>query len=134
VIARRGHPLAGAANLTIAELLYFGWLLPIRQTPARALFDQYLARQGAVPPSQVVETSSLSTIRGLLLASNRLALLSRHQVHFEEATGLLVALPIRLEGTSRPIGITLRAHTTTSPAAQLFCDQLRNTANALDFF
>ena len=132
VIAGRGHPLAGAANLTIAELLDFGWVLPIRQTPARALFDQYLARQGAASPSQVVETSSLSTIRGLLLASNRLALLSRHQVHFEEAAGLLVALPIRLEGTSRPIGITLRAHTTPSPAARLFCDELRNMADALD--
>ena len=132
VIAGRGHPLAGATQVTIAELLEFGWVLPIRQTPARALFDQYLARQGAASPSQVVETSSLSTIRGLLLASNRLALLSRHQVHFEEAAGLLVALPIRLEGTSRPIGITLRAHTTPSPAARLFCDELRNMADALD--
>ena len=47
---------------------------------------------------------------------------------------MLVALPIRLEGTSRPIGITLRANTTPSPAARLFCDELRNMADELDFF
>ena len=121
VIAGREHPLARAKTVNLRKLLEFGWVLPMHQTPARALFDQYLARKGAAPPAQIVETSSLSTVRGLLLASNRLALLSRHQVHFDEVAGLLVALPIRLEGTLRPIGITLRAHTTPSPAAKLFC-------------
>tara|TARA_R110001592_G_scaffold363395_1_gene687513 strand:- start:22062 stop:23306 length:1245 start_codon:yes stop_codon:yes gene_type:complete len=132
VIAGRDHPLAGAQTVTLPSLLEFGWVLPMHQTPARALFDQYLARESASPPAQIVETSSLSTVRGLLLASDRLALLSRHQVHFDEMAGLLVALPIHLEGTSRPIGITLRAHTTPSPAARLFCDELRNMTAVLD--
>ena len=126
VISGRNHPLAKAKKVTLTELLAYGWVLPVRQTPARALFDEFLARQGAPSPSQIVETSSLSTIRGLLLASDRLALLSRHQVHYEEAAGLLAALPIRLKGTRRPIGITLRANTTPSPAATLFISELRN--------
>jgi len=134
VIAGRDHPLGSAKTVTLPKLLEFGWVLPMQQTPARALFDQYLARESATPPTQIVETSSLSTVRGLLLASNRLALLSRHQVHFDEAAGLLIALPIRLEGTSRPIGITLRAHTTPSTAARLFCDELRHMTAVLDLF
>jgi len=132
VIAGQDHPLVGAKTVTLPKLLEFGWVLPMQQTPARALFDQYLIREGVAPPEQIVETSSLSTVRGLLLASNRLALLSRHQVHFDEVAGLLVALPIHLADTSRPIGITLRAHTTPSPAARLFCDELRNMTAKLD--
>jgi LysR family transcriptional regulator of gallate degradation len=131
VIARHDHPLATAAKVSLAQLLTYGWLLPLQQTPARALFDRFLASQGALPPTQIVETSSLSTIRGLLLASDRLALLSRHQVHYEEAAGLLVALPIALAGTRRPIGITVRANTTPSSAARVFCDELRRMAAAL---
>lgn len=132
VICGRDHPLAQAIKVTLTELLAYGWVLPVRQTPARVLFDEFLTRQGASPPSQIVETSSLSTIRGLLLASHRLALLSRHQVQYEEAAGLMVALPIRLEGTRRPIGVTLRANTTPSPAATVFIRELRNMAALLD--
>ena len=115
-------------NLSLQQLLRYGWILPLSETPARHLFDQYLARHGAPVPSQIVETSSISTIRGLLLESDRVALLSRHQAFYDEQAGLLVALPIRLEGTWRPIGITTRAHTTPSPAARLFIDCLRRLA------
>lgn len=132
VIAGRDHPLAGAAQVTLTQLLEYGWILPVRQTPARKLFDRYLAEQGSALPARIIETSSLSTIRGLLLDSDRLALLSRHQVHYDEAAGLLATLPLRLAGTMRPIGITVRANTTPSPAASLFMEALRAMAAAPD--
>jgi LysR family transcriptional regulator of gallate degradation len=67
----------------------------------------------------------LSTTRGLLLESDRLALLSTHQVQLDESAGLLVTLPIRLEETFRPIGVTTRANSTPSPASNAFIEALR---------
>jgi LysR family transcriptional regulator of gallate degradation len=131
VIAGAGHPLATRKRIALRDLLQFGWILPHAETPARHLFDRYLARHGAGEPAQVVETSSMSTIRGLLLVSDRVALLSRHQALHDEQAGLLVTLPIRLEGTRRPIGITTRTHTTPSPAARLFIEYLRRQAASL---
>lgn len=125
VICGRNHPLATRRKVTLGEILRYGWILPPPSTPARRLFGRFLARRGLVEPAQVVETSSLSTTRGLLLESDWLALLSTHQVQLDQSAGLLVTLPIRLEGTFRPIGITLRAGSTPSPAAQLFIEALR---------
>lgn len=134
VICGANHPLASRERLSIAEILDYGWVLPSRSTPARQLFELFLSRRGAEEPAQVVETSSLSTTRGLLLESDRLALLSTHQVQLDLSAGLLAALPIRLEETYRPIGITTRAGSTPSPAARVFIAALRsqtrtNTAN-----
>lgn len=128
VIARAHHPLAGAGRLTLKRLLGYGWVLPVRGTPARQLFDECLATHRCPEPAQVIETSSMALIRGLLLESDRLALLSRHQVHYEEKAGMLTVMPIRLAGTYRPIGITRRGHTTPSPAAQVFIQTLREMA------
>jgi len=128
VICGAGHPLANASALTLEELLNYSWILPGRQTPARQLFEQLVIKHTSLPLREVVETGSLSTLRGLLLESDRLALLSRHQVYHDERAGLLKTLPVSLEGTSRPIGITQRAHTSPSPAAGKFIQTLRDMA------
>lgn len=128
VICGAHHPLARSSGVTIAELLEYGWVLPVPGTPARQLFDRFLRRRGAASPNQVVETGSLSTARGLLLESDRLALLSADQVRLDVAAGLLGTLPIRLEGTSRPIGLTTRVQGNPSPAASILIDALRDAA------
>lgn len=127
VICSARHPLAERTSVDLAEVLDFGWVLPVREAPARQLFDRLLAMHGMREPAQVVETGSSSAARGLLLESTRLALLSTQQVQLDLEAGLLRVLPLRLEGTYRPIGITLRAHTTPSPAARVFVDALHET-------
>jgi DNA-binding transcriptional LysR family regulator len=125
VICGANHPLASRKRVTVTEILDYDWILPSTSTPARRLFDRFLARRKVSGPAHVVETSSLSTTRGLLLESDRLALLSTHQVQLDESAGLLVTLPIRLEETFRPIGVTTRANSTPSPAASAFIEALR---------
>jgi len=125
VICGARHPLASHLRVRAGELLDYGWVLPVRSTPARQLFDEFLARHGLDEPGQVIETGSLSMARGLLLESERLALLSRHQVQLDLDAGLLSSLPIRLEETFRPIGITSRANSTPSQAAREFMAILR---------
>ncbi|MBL4827731.1 MAG: LysR family transcriptional regulator [Spongiibacteraceae bacterium] len=128
VIVQKGHPLETKKNLTLADTEPYGWVLPARNTPARQLFDKALAAHGLEAPAHAVETSSLSTVRGLLLESERVALLSEHQIYYDKQYGLLNVLPIKLENTYRPIGVTMRAHTQPSPAAQLFLNSLRHVS------
>jgi len=125
VIAGAAHPLASKKRINLATTMNYGWILPVRRTPARRLFDNFLATHNLQQPCQVIESSSMSLIRGLLLESDRLALLSRHQIHYDEQAGLLKALPLRLAGTRRAIGLTTRAHTTPSPAQAAFMRELR---------
>jgi LysR family transcriptional regulator, regulator for genes of the gallate degradation pathway len=131
VIARKGHPLENKTNLSFEELQKYSWVLPSVDTPSRLIFDKILQNQGIQTPSSIIETSSLANVRGLLLESDRLALLSEHQIYYEKKYGLLVALQIGLEDTYRPIGITMRAHTPPSPAADLFLGCLRKVIDEM---
>ena len=131
VIVRKGHPLEGRENLTLVDLQTFAWVLPASNTPSRLIFDRMLEDAGLETPVSTVETSSLSNVRGLLLESDRLALLSEHQIFYEKKFGLLTVLPIELNNSFRPIGVTFRSHTPPSPAATLFLQSLRSVANEL---
>lgn len=131
IIVRTGHPLMDQADLTLADALTYRWILPAYRTPARYLFQQELQKLGLSEPQQTIETSSLSTVRGLLLESDSVALLSEHQVYFEKLYGVLSVLPLPLENTLRPIGVTMRAHTRLSPAAERFLQELRSVAAQL---
>jgi len=131
LIVRKGHPLESKQNLALSDLQNYGWVLPANNTPARGLFDEVLSSHQLSTPEHAVETSSLSTVRGLLLESDRIALLSEHQIYFDKQYGALTALPIELKDTYRPIGVTMRAHTEPSPAAQLFLNSLRKVTKDL---
>ncbi len=108
VIARRGHPLAGQTTVSIEDLKRFSWVVPGAGTPTREHFDALMCSDNQPPPPGLIVTSSLVVLRGLLLKSDRLAILSRRQVTYEERTGLLTALPVALNDPPRPIGVTLR--------------------------
>ena len=79
-------------------------------------------------PRHVIETSSLVLLRGLFFESDRLTVLSLHQVRFEYQSGLLAALPFELRGTRRPFGVTRRRNGVLSPAAELFVREFRVAA------
>ena len=105
-------------------------ILPRRGTPTRELFERAVSLRGLKVPPHVVETSSLVTLRGLLLESDRITILSRHQVLIEEQCGLLAVLNFELHGTARPIGITIRRRGSMSPAAALLAQEIRCAAAA----
>ncbi|WP_018698532.1 LysR family transcriptional regulator [Amorphus coralli] len=109
VVARAGHPLA-RKRLTPAMLGRFPWVLPREGTPSRTMFER-LAKgfDAGWNGVGIVETGSLVALRGILMQSDRLTILSRRQILFEEEAGFLTVLPFRLYETGRPIGITTRA-------------------------
>ncbi len=131
LIARADHALAGSRRLSGDDIRRLKWILPAQNTPSRGLFDQWLKRQNLQLPGNYIETSSLTTIRGLLLESDRVALLSKHQVYYEIKHGLLAVLPIDLKGTCRSIGITRRRDFYPTPAIRLLLRELKKVAREL---
>lgn len=106
VVARAGHPLVGR-TLSGHELRAFRWVLPRRDAPTRRVFET-LARDHDLGPEAFghVETGSLVVLRGVLLASDALALMSMNQISYEIDQGLLVPLDFSLQGAEREIGVT----------------------------
>jgi len=109
LVVRPGHPLCAKHGVTPDDLAALDWVLPPEGTPARRLFQGYLATQKLDPPRHVIECSSLVAVRGLLQRSDRAALLSLAQVGYEVETGQLAVLGNPLPETERPIGLALRA-------------------------
>lgn len=128
IVARKGHPLASRPKLDIATLADQAWVVPRGGTPTRTFFDSLFVDKGLPPPSRLVETSSQILIRELLRGSDRLTLISTHQIEHELRLGLLCVLPYALSHTRRPIGITLRQNWQPTPFQRRFIDMLREAA------
>jgi LysR family transcriptional regulator of gallate degradation len=56
-------------------------------------------------------------LRGLLVSSDMLTVLSAHQLHYEVATGQLAVLPFEMPGMERSIGVMTRKGTHLAPGA-----------------
>ncbi len=123
VTARAGHPLAAKKRLTAKQLSGYPWVVPRHGTPTREHFERmFPAADDAI---NLIETSSLILVRGLLLESDRLAVISAHQIRHERQEGLLVTLPVDMRGSNRPIGLTLRRDWQPTRSQQLFLDAIR---------
>lgn len=129
-IVRAGHPLAKRKKIGWKDLLKYQWILPRQGTPTRTLFERAVDECGLEVPPHVVESSSMTMVRGLLLESDRVTVLSRHQVRYEQEAGMLAVLPFEIPDTERPLGITRRKIGTLSPAASLLADELRKVAQS----
>ncbi|MDJ0930906.1 LysR family transcriptional regulator [Breoghania sp.] len=125
VVVRCGHPLCGCETVTVEDLKRFSWVVPRAGTPTRDHFEDLIG-EDAVPG--VIETPSLMVLRGILTKSDRLALLSRRQITYEERAGLLTALPMELGDPPRPIGLTLRKNWCPTGLQAAFLEIIREQA------
>jgi DNA-binding transcriptional LysR family regulator len=111
VVGRAGHPLSRQPRITADDLSSYPWIIARQGTPSRETFD---AMAKTFPAGRAalrsVETGSLNIIRGVLLKSDHLALLSAHQVRYDLEAGFLAMLSCDLPPSRRPVGITLRRH------------------------
>jgi len=108
IVGKVDHPLSSKTQIAIGDLRRYPWVVPPKGTPTRHFFDDMIAGQGEDAPQSMIESSSLILIRGLLQASDRLTIISQHQIRHEEQMGLLTKLNFDMPGTSRSIGLTIR--------------------------
>lgn len=128
LLARHGHPLFGGAPIRLADLAAYPWVVARAGTPTRKHFDALFAPLGAGNPRSIVESGSIILMRELLRASDHLGCISRLQAAPELAHGTIALLPYEVEGTARPIGLTLRADWIPTRAQRDFLAELRAVA------
>jgi DNA-binding transcriptional LysR family regulator len=130
IVVAAQHALAGSGAPTLAALAQFPWIAPRRDSPLRRHFDALIAR---LPPRRAVapiECNSLVAARSLLIASDRVMLLSEHQIQHELATGQLVALPHPFGPVTRSIGLTVRRDWRATEVQAQLVEGLRRHARA----
>jgi DNA-binding transcriptional LysR family regulator len=88
-------------------------------------FEHLFHSQGMELPSGAVECNSFSAAREMLQASDRLMLLSAHQISRDLAAGTLALLPHPSGEVVRRIGLTLRQGWQPTPIQQEFLNLLR---------
>ena len=108
VVVRPGHPLLRGSPTSLIELAELDWVAPRKFAPAREIFDKMFEKHKAPTPTRVVECSSLIATRGLLVNSDRAALLSPIQVREDVSAGELAVLVDAIPESSRTIGVTTR--------------------------
>ena len=86
----------------------------------------------AVRPKSIVETGSLILIRRMLSTSDKLTIISRHQIMQEEKYGELKRLPIDLPYTERPIGLTVRKGWSPTSIQQNLMERLEAISQNID--
>jgi LysR family transcriptional regulator, regulator for genes of the gallate degradation pathway len=128
IIVRAGHPLAARKRVSAAVLSQYDWIAPRAGSPLRRQFDAMFTAAGLAPPRRMIECNSLVAARALLLESDRVMLLSAHQIHYERQAGMLVALPHPAGRVVRPIGLTLRGDWHPTSAQQRLLELLRQGA------
>jgi LysR family transcriptional regulator of gallate degradation len=108
IVVKADHPLADREIISDIELQQLDWVAPAKSTPARHFFSEMFTRRGLIQPSHVIECSSLVGVRGILLNSERAALLPAKQVEVEVSSGMLSVCPMILNNTNREIGLAMR--------------------------
>ncbi|WP_331068312.1 LysR family transcriptional regulator [Steroidobacter sp.] len=131
VVCRKGHPLASARSLRLADVIDAEWVLPYKAAPSRKAFEQVMRAVGLPVPKNAIESNALVALRGLLMESDRLSILSRNQIHYEELHGMLSVLPIDMRGSERPIGITTRADAKRSVGLDALMRHLRAVSDEM---
>lgn len=132
IVVRAGHPLDGGRAPRMRTLAKFPWVVPRPGSPLRAQFEALFRGAGFEAPAAAIECNALAVARGLLMESDRVMLLSAHQIHFELQAGMLRALPLpgrRL--MTRAIGLTLRRDWRPTPTQAHLLEILRSQAASL---
>lgn len=125
VVARHNHPLTARTRLSLSDLGDVEWVVPFRRTSLRNTIEKAMQEAGVSFPEDAIEANTVAMVRGLLVASDRLSVLSRRQVLCESGDGLLAVLPIDLPGTGFPIGFITRTDALHSVGLDALLAQLR---------
>jgi DNA-binding transcriptional LysR family regulator len=131
IVVGARHPLAGHGAPTVAALARYPWIAPRRDSPLRRHFDALFGKLDVQRRVTPIECNSLVAARSMLLASERVMLLSEHQILHERASGQLVALPHPFGAVTRSIGLTVRRDWRPTEVQAQLVDGLRRHARAV---
>lgn len=122
------HPLLRHENISKNDLKKYPWIVPRKGAPTRDYFDAFFIKQA---PERIIESSSLILLRGLMDESDRLTMISAHQIIEEVRLGHVARLPVSLNDAPRPIGLSKRKGWRPTKTQDAFLKTLLLTTNNL---
>jgi DNA-binding transcriptional LysR family regulator len=125
VVARRGHPLARQATVTIRDLTTVDWVLPGAGTQRRRAFDRLFGDE-VHRPTSCIDAATVSAQIAILASSDRVTLLTPLELASEPRLSGLVALPFEIRVARNADGITMRSDWRPSPFQSRFLEHLRD--------
>ena len=130
IIGRSDHPLARRAS-SLNELALYPWIVGRRTSALLERWQQMFDEAGIARPRAPIQCGSVTTIRGLLVRSDFLTLLSRDQVTAELEAGLLTPIRSAIPDTLRTIGAITRRDWFPTTLQQDFLTLLKQTATRM---
>ncbi|OGA98952.1 MAG: LysR family transcriptional regulator [Burkholderiales bacterium RIFCSPHIGHO2_12_FULL_61_11] len=127
-VARIGHPLLARTDLGLKDLAAASWILSSRGSILRHRFDMMFRRNDMATPSNVVETTAMSVIKGLLQQTDFLHLMPMEVARYDIRSRELAILPIDLPCKMDSFGIIMRRDHLLSPGANLLLKHVRAIA------
>lgn len=127
IVGRFDHPLA-RSPATRRALRAAAWVAPRANSPLRRRFDDLVGGDGDFAP---IECNSLVAARELLLSSDRLLLVSRHQVRRDVDSGVLAQVQHPFGPMSRAIGLTQRRDWIPTTAQRCLLSHLVSEASSV---
>lgn len=117
LLVRRGHHLAGLAQITPEDLLQFDWVMPGQDAILGRTVKARLAELGLPLPPQRLSTSSFLLTLAMMQQSNAIAPIARAVAETFAAgpDAPYVALPIDLGIEVEPFGLITRAGSVLPP-------------------
>ena len=124
-VARTGHPLEQAKEISLTDLADWPWTLQPLPNPTRILLEREFSANDMATPANTVECSSVFAILQLLQHGNSIALFPEPVVRDHLRAHLLCRLPVRIEGRLPVFGILTRRNVPLRPTAEAFVEAIR---------
>ncbi|MGB3695912.1 MAG: LysR family transcriptional regulator [Gordonia sp. (in: high G+C Gram-positive bacteria)] len=128
IMGRIGHPIFDIADPTVADFASFPWVLP-PSSAAGSRLSSVFGEAGAWAPSNVIECTSILTIRAILQATDSLAplpmLVGTSDAH-------LRMVPMDLDTVPRTLGLTYLAEPEPNQSTKVFIEHLLGVAAEID--
>jgi DNA-binding transcriptional LysR family regulator len=130
-VVRMGHPMLERRDLTLQDLGTSAWILSPRGSILRHQFDMLFRRHGLAAPINVIETTAMSVIKGLLQQTDFLHLMPMEVARYYVASHELSILPVDLPCNMDSYGLIMRSDHVLTPGANLLLKHIRRVASSM---
>lgn len=131
IIGRAGHPLA-SETVGYHELTLYPWIVARRASGLLERWQQLFDKAAMPRPRAPIQCGSVALIRGMLIRSDFLTLLSPDQVRAEIDAGQLSEISSDVPDTARTIGAIMRRDWYPTALQRKFLALLREVSEERD--
>lgn len=124
LVVRKGHPLLDKRSLSLRELAPYDWVMQSHRAPIREAVEAAILESNAELPKNVVNTTSLLAIMGLLVSSDAIAPMASEVSDLlvgESVNAELATLPINQDIIMSPYYLLLMKDRQLAPLAERLC-------------